>query len=111
MGTLLRWTGQQRYALILALCVAVGGLCLVAVSSGEFLPIDRDAGLYVLFAGVALWFFGFVGLCSQIRCPNCRERVIWRSLHNRENDPALRSLLAWSQCRLCGYSASDRRRV
>src|SRR5262245_208295 len=103
MGTFLRWTGQQGRLVVLSASLAVGAVLLLAAANGW-----TDVGF--VFLGMVLWLAGFGGLCVSIRCPKCNERVVWQSLHNRDGNPALRGLLGWKACPLCGYAATERRR-
>ena len=72
------------------------------MSLSDWIPLDRPAGPYVLFGGALLATAGFVGLCAFVRCPDCMERIVWRSAHNKEKNPALAGLLTCTQCPLCG---------
>jgi hypothetical protein len=98
VGTFLRWTGLTRRLLLLSVCLTLGSLLATV---GERLNVG------VSIAGVALWLLGFVGFCVFVRCPNCRERIVWRNVHNREADRKLSGLLMWTRCPFCGFSAQD----
>lgn len=85
--------------------VALGlALMLATQAAGHATPDQVVAGVVV---GVGSGLAGVILLFGFVRCPKCRERLLWTAASTGSTDRWLLSLLRQQACPACGFVPND----
>jgi len=106
-GSFLRWTGHQAVITSVFGLGMVGCLMVLSVEPLEWIDLNRPIAPWVLLSGFTLAIPALAGLCLFLRCPQCRERVVWNAVSKGSHPGGMNALLASAQCPSCGFSSAS----
>ena len=79
------------------------GLGLLVVFGLVNSNATAEVGVIGVVGGLVLCLSGMIYVFASIRCPRCRERVLWTAARSQVAGQWLRDLLQKPSCPRCGF--------